>query len=74
MNYEKLKMIVEETVGNNDPFWINSAYKIVKKIISFPDGAEFSIYDFVSKVCKKIGISLTSKNKVLLQERYIIYN
>ncbi len=31
MNYEKLKMIVEEAVGNNDPLWINSAYKIVKK-------------------------------------------
>lgn len=80
MDDEKLKKIIEEAVGNNDPFWINSAYEIVKKIISFPDGTEFSIrqlvndkqasgnylfsiYNCVSTVCEKIGISLTSKHK-----------
>lgn len=43
MKDEELKKIVEEVIGNNDPFWNIPVYEIVKKIIELPDGTETSI-------------------------------
>ncbi len=40
---QELKKIVEEVIGNNDPFWNIPVFETVKKIISFPDGTETSI-------------------------------
>ena len=33
MKDEELKKLVEEVIGNNDPFWNIPVYEIVKKII-----------------------------------------
>ena len=33
MNNEELKKIVEETIGNNDPYWNEPVFNVVKKII-----------------------------------------
>lgn len=43
MKDEELKKLVEEVIGNNDPFWNIPVYEIVKKIIDLPDGTETSI-------------------------------
>lgn len=43
MKDEKLKKLVEEVIGNNDPFWNTPVYETVKKIIDLPDGTETSI-------------------------------
>lgn len=44
MSDEELKKIIEETVGNNDPYWNEPAFNVVKKIIDLPENAETSIY------------------------------
>lgn len=38
-----LKKLVEEVIGNNDPFWNIPVYETVKKIVDLPDGTETSI-------------------------------
>lgn len=43
MKDEELKKIVEEVIGNNDPFWNIPVYEIVKKIIDLPNETETSI-------------------------------
>ena len=43
MKDEELKKLVEEVIGNNDPYWNIPVYEIVKKIIDLPDGTETSI-------------------------------
>ncbi len=43
MNDEKLKKIVEEVIGNNDPFWNKPVFEVVKKIIEMPNETESSI-------------------------------
>lgn len=40
MKDEELKKLVEEVIGNNDPFWNIPVYETVKKIIDLPDGTE----------------------------------
>ena len=40
---EELKKIIEETIGNNDPFWNEPVYKVVKKICDLPEGEETTI-------------------------------
>ena len=47
MDDEKLKRIVKETIKVEDPFWINETYEVIKKLISLPDGAEFTIRQLV---------------------------
>jgi hypothetical protein len=32
MSNEELKKIVEEVIGNNDPFWNEPVFEVVKKI------------------------------------------
>ena len=44
MSDKELKKIIEETVGNNDPYWNEPAFNVVKKIIDLPENAETSIY------------------------------
>ncbi len=43
MKDEELKKLVEEVIGNNDPFWNVPVYETVKKIVDLPDGTETSI-------------------------------
>lgn len=48
MNDEELKKIIEETIGNNDPFWNEPVYNIVKKIIDLPEGTEATITNLLN--------------------------
>lgn len=43
MNNEQLKKIIKEVIGNNDPFWNNLVFEVVKQIIEMPAGTESSI-------------------------------
>lgn len=43
MKDEELKKIVQEVIGNNDPFWNEPVYNIVKKIIDLPEGTETTV-------------------------------
>lgn len=43
MKDEELKKIIEEVIGNNDPYWNIPVYEIIKKIIDLPEGTETSI-------------------------------
>ena len=47
MNDEELKRIVEEVIGNNDPYWNIPVLNVVKKIIDLPDNTETTINDLV---------------------------
>lgn len=58
MNDERLKKIVEEVIGNNDPFWNEPVYNIVKKIIDLPEGTETTI-------SKLLGDTSNSYNKFM---------
>ena len=48
MSDEELKKIVEETIGNNDPYWNEPVLNIVKKIIEMPENTETSISKLVN--------------------------
>lgn len=43
MSDEELKKIIEETIGNNDPFWNEPVYTVVKKIIELAEGTETTV-------------------------------
>ena len=43
MTREELKKVVEEVIGNNDPFWNDPVLDAVNKIISLPEGNSTSI-------------------------------
>lgn len=43
MKDEELKKIIEQVIGNNDPYWNIPVYEIIKKIIDLPEGTETSI-------------------------------
>ena len=74
MKDEELKKIIEEVIGNSDPFWNEPVYNIVKKIIDLPEETEttivkllgdtrydkylFDINSFVTEVCERINIKL----------------
>lgn len=45
---KELKKIVEDTIGNNDPFWNEPVYNIVKKIIELPEGTEATITNLLN--------------------------
>ncbi len=45
---EELKKIVEEEVGNNDPYWNQPVFNVVKLLMSLPDGTETTIGRLVS--------------------------
>ena len=47
MNNEELKKIVEETIGNNDPYWNEPVFNVVKKIIDLPENTESTISKLV---------------------------
>ena len=47
MNNEELKKIVEETIGNNDPYWNEPVFNVVKKIIDLPENTESTISELV---------------------------
>ena len=50
MNDVQLKKIIEECVGNNDPYWNNPVYEVVKKIINMSDGEESSVGKLLSNI------------------------
>ena len=43
INNEKIKQIVENVIGDNNPFLNATAYEIVKKIVDLPNGTETTI-------------------------------
>lgn len=47
MSNEELKKIVEEVIGNNDPFWNEPVFEVVKKIIEMPNGTESSVSELL---------------------------
>lgn len=47
MNDEELKKIVEETIGNNDPYWNEPVFDVVKKIIDLPENTETTISQLI---------------------------
>lgn len=57
MSNEELKKIVEEVIGNNDPFWNEPVFEVVKKIIEMPNGTE-------SSVSKLLGTSQYSSEQL----------
>lgn len=57
MSNEELKKIVEEVIGNNDPFWNEPVFEVVKKIIEMPIGTE-------SSVSKLLGTSQYSSKQL----------
>ena len=67
MKDEKLKKLVEEVIGNNDPFWNIPVYETVKKIIDLPDGTETSITKLLNNsqlTSKQLFDIYTCVNKV----------
>lgn len=50
MNDVRLKKIIEECIGNNDPYWNNPVYEVVKKIINMSDGEESSVGKLLSNI------------------------
>lgn len=58
MTDEELKKIIEEVIGNNDPFWNETVFNIVKKIIDLPEGTETTI-------SKLFGDTVSSYNKFM---------
>lgn len=57
MSNEELKKIVEEVIGNNDPFWNEPVFEVAKKIIEMPIGTE-------SSVSKLLGTSQYSSKQL----------
>lgn len=53
MNNEELKKIVEETIGNNDPYWNEPVFNVVKKIIDLPENTETNISQLLDSDNKK---------------------
>ena len=53
MNNKELKKIVEETIGNNDPYWNEPIFNVVKKIIDLPENTEATISELVESDNKK---------------------
>ncbi len=47
MSEEELKKIVEEVIGNNDPFWNQPVLNVVKKIIEMPNGTQSTISELL---------------------------
>ena len=58
----ELKKIVEEVIGNNDPYWNEPVYTVVKKIIDLPDGTETTI------------IKLLNNSQYTSKQLFEIYN
>ena len=72
-----LKKIIEEQIGNNDPYWNEPVFHIVKKIIELPEGAEVSIEQllndkelsyskFIFEITK-IVVSVCQKLNIILE-------
>lgn len=67
MKDEELKKIIEEVIGNNDPFWNIPVYEILKKIIDLPDGTETTITKLLNNsqfTSKQLFDIYTCVNKV----------
>lgn len=59
---QKLKKIVEEVIGNNDPYWNEPVYDIAQKIISLPNGTETTI------------VKLLNNSQYTSEQLFDIYN
>lgn len=47
MNDVRIKNIIIKCIGNDDPYWINPIYKVVKQIIELKDGEERIMSDLL---------------------------
>lgn len=48
MKDEELKKMVQEVIGNSDPYWNNPVYDIVKKIIDLPFETDITIAELIN--------------------------
>lgn len=51
MNNDELKKVVNEVVGNNDPYWNEPVFIIVSKIINLPENTETTISELIDDNC-----------------------
>lgn len=67
MKDEELKKIVEEVIGNNDPFWNLPVYNIVKKIIDLPEGTETTISKLLDDTTNSYNKFMFEINKIVTE-------
>lgn len=67
MNDEELKKIVEETIGNNDPYWNEPVFNVVKKIIDMPENTESTIYELVDSDKRTDGKFMFELHKLVME-------
>lgn len=67
MKDEELKKIVEEVIGNNDPFWNVPIYNIVKKIIDLPEGTETTISKLLDDTTNSYNKFMFEINKIVTE-------
>lgn len=64
MNDEELKKIIGETIGNNDPFWNEPVYTVVKKIIELPNENEITIAKLLNYDPKEAFVDPLTQGKI----------
>ncbi len=67
MSDEELKSIVAEVVTAPDPFWIENAFYIVKRIVEMPDGTETTIAALVRDDTKPYTNFLFEMNAIVTE-------
>jgi hypothetical protein len=67
MSDEELKKIVEETIGNNDPYWNEPVFDVVKKIIALPENSETTITKLVDSDNKSNSKYMFSINNAVTE-------
>lgn len=64
MTEENLKLIVQEEIGNNDPFWNEPVLEIVHKIIEMPEGTETTISELINYESSGINTGLVQQTDI----------
>ena len=72
MSNEELKRIVEEVVGNNDPYWNEPVLDIVNKIINLPENTEISILDLITGEYSDTALSDISNDVMEVLDKSVI--
>lgn len=67
MTDEKLKKIVEETIGNDDPYWNEPVFNVVKKIINLPENTETTISELIDDDSKTYSKFMLDVNDSVME-------
>ena len=67
MNNESLKKIIEETIGNNDPYWNEPVFNVVKKIIDLPENSETTVSELIDSENKSDSKFMFEINKLVTE-------